>query len=82
MFSLYDECVMMPLNAEVRSNCMPFSCGNDDLDEFFLQDADLYAEGIAWQNLLLGDARAAIQNNMRFHACQRQHQDTRLTAIG
>ncbi len=44
MFSLYDECVMMPLNADARQNCMPFSCGNDDLDEFFLQDADLYAE--------------------------------------
>lgn len=44
MFSLYGECVMMPLNADVRSKCLPFSCGNEDLDEFFLQDADFYAE--------------------------------------
>lgn len=44
MFSLYDECVMMPLDADVRAECVPFSCGNDDLDDFFRHDADLYAE--------------------------------------
>lgn len=44
MFSLYDECVMMPFDADVRSKCTPFTCGNDDLDEFFSQDADSYAE--------------------------------------
>ena len=42
--SLYDDCVMLPYNREVRENCLPFSCGEDDLDDFFLNDADLYAE--------------------------------------
>lgn len=35
---------MMPLDADVRAECVPFSCGNDDLDDFFRHDADLYAE--------------------------------------
>ena len=41
---LYDDCVMLAYNKEVRENCLPFSCGEDDLDDFFLNDADLYAE--------------------------------------
>lgn len=42
--SLYDDCVMLACNKEVRDNCLPFSCGVDDLDDFFFNDADLYAE--------------------------------------
>lgn len=42
--SLYDDCVMLAYNKEVRENCLPFSCGVDDLDDFILNDADLYAE--------------------------------------
>lgn len=42
--SLYDDCVMLACNKEVRDNCLPFSCGVDDLDDFFINDADLYAE--------------------------------------
>ena len=43
--SLYDDyCVMLACNKEVRDNCPTFSCGVDDLDDFFLNDADLYAE--------------------------------------
>lgn len=32
--SLYDDCVMLACNKEVRDNCLPFSCGVDDLDDF------------------------------------------------
>lgn len=35
---------MLTYNKEVRENCLPFSCGEDDLDDFFLHDADLYAD--------------------------------------
>ncbi len=42
--SLYDDCVMLAYNQGVREKCLPFSCGVDDLDDFFLNDADLYAE--------------------------------------
>ena len=35
---------MLAYNKEVRENCLPFSCGVNDLDDFFLNDADLYAE--------------------------------------
>ena len=35
---------MLAYNQEVRENCLPFSCGVDDLDDFFINDADLYAE--------------------------------------
>lgn len=42
--SLYDDCVMLAYNKEVRRNCLPFTCGENDLDDFFLNDADLYAD--------------------------------------
>lgn len=42
--SLYDDCVMLAYNKKVRNNCLPFSCGVNDLDDFFLNDADLYAD--------------------------------------
>ena len=35
--SLYDDCVMLVYNKEVRENCLPFSCGVNDLDDFFLK---------------------------------------------
>lgn len=35
---------MLTYSKVVRDNCMAFSCGEDDLDDFFLNDADLYAE--------------------------------------
>ena len=34
--SLYDDCVMLAYNKEVREKCLPFTCGEDD--------ADLYAD--------------------------------------
>lgn len=43
-FSLYDNCVMLLYNKEVRENYVPFNCGESDLDDFFLNDAELYAE--------------------------------------
>ena len=42
--SLYDDCVMLAYNKEVREKCLPFTCGEDDLDDFFLHYADLYAD--------------------------------------
>ncbi len=44
VISLYDDCVMLAYNKNVRENCLPFTCGDDDLDDFFLHDADLYAD--------------------------------------
>lgn len=35
---------MLAYDKEVRKNCLPFNCGVDDLDDFFLNDADLYAD--------------------------------------
>lgn len=35
---------MLSYNKEVREKCLPFSCSVEDLDDFFLNDADLYAE--------------------------------------
>ncbi len=42
--SLYDDCVMLAYSKEVRENCLSFTCGESDLDDFFLNDAELYAE--------------------------------------
>ena len=43
-FSLYDNCVMIQLSDEVFANCETFNCGNEDLDDFFLNDARKYAD--------------------------------------
>lgn len=43
-FSLYEDCVMLPYDKKVRENCLPFSCGELDLNDFFQNDAELYAE--------------------------------------
>jgi GNAT superfamily N-acetyltransferase len=33
---------MFPLNNQTLSQCQPFSCGDKDLDDFFLNDTDNY----------------------------------------
>ena len=43
-FSLYDNCVMIQLSDDVFANCETFNCGNEDLDDFFLNDAKKYAD--------------------------------------
>lgn len=43
-FSLFDHCVMLPYNAYVRERCLSFSCGDADLDDFFHNDAERYAD--------------------------------------
>lgn len=42
-FSLFDQCVMLPYNNQVRKRCLSFTCGDTDLDDFFHNDADRYA---------------------------------------
>lgn len=44
VFSLYDHCVMLTYTQKVREQCLPFTCGDADLDDFFINDSDLYAE--------------------------------------
>lgn len=41
--SLFDQCVMLPYNSDVRERCLPFTCGDADLDDFFYNDAERYA---------------------------------------
>ena len=41
-FSLLDNTVMMPYSKSVIEGCLPYSCGNEDLDDFFRNDALLY----------------------------------------
>ena len=43
-FSLFDQCVMLPYNNDVRERCLSFTCGDADLDDFFHNDAERYAE--------------------------------------
>ena len=42
-FSLFDQCVMLPYNKDVRERCLQFTCGDTDLDDFFHNDAERYA---------------------------------------
>ena len=43
MSFLADKCMFCELTEDVLSACYPFSCGNEDLDDFFAHDATRYA---------------------------------------
>ena len=64
--SLYDDCVMLAYNKEVRRNCLPFTCGENDLDDFFLNDADLYADELLGKTYCWVTSKHSI--NSPFHS--------------
>ena len=41
---LKERCILRLLTEELQNSCEPFKCGNDDLDDFFREDAALYAK--------------------------------------
>lgn len=41
-FNLERDALRLPYTDEVAGYCTPFSCGDDDLDDFFAKDAVLY----------------------------------------
>lgn len=43
---LQNKCTFRLLTEEILNSCEPFSCGNDDLDSFFKDDALLYARNL------------------------------------
>ncbi|MCM1484333.1 MAG: GNAT family N-acetyltransferase [Muribaculaceae bacterium] len=42
MLSIYDDCQFAKINHGLIVNCKSFSCGDSDLDDFFLNDALAY----------------------------------------
>ena len=42
-FSLHLQCTFLPFSKEILESCSGFSCGDDELDNFFHNDADLYS---------------------------------------
>lgn len=48
VFSLSENCEMMKLDCDVLLHCKPFSCGDEDLDDFFANNA------IAYERQLMG----------------------------
>lgn len=38
-FPLAEKCVMIKLDSDVLSHCAKFSCGDEDLDDFFAHDS-------------------------------------------
>lgn len=43
-FILQNECTLMQYTQEVQLRCVPFTCGDADLDEFFKRDVFLYED--------------------------------------
>lgn len=43
MAFLSDSCTFHELTDDILAVCHPFSCGNEDLDDFFAHDATRYA---------------------------------------
>lgn len=46
MFSIYENCQFAKVNKGLIANCRPFSCGDSDLDEFFLKDSLAYDQDL------------------------------------
>ncbi len=44
--SLLDDCVMIKYSKEIQMLCQDFSCGNEDLDDFFKNGAIKYDEDL------------------------------------
>ena len=42
MAILEEHCILNVLTDEILSECEPFTCGDDDMDEFFRNDALSY----------------------------------------
>jgi len=47
---LSDNCIFSFYNEEVLKSSNPFTCGNDDLDNFFLEDAFLQSQQLLCKN--------------------------------
>lgn len=43
-FDIFDNCTMVQLSDDVYQHCEGFSCGDVDLDDFFINDAQKYAD--------------------------------------
>ena len=43
---LLEFCSFQTLTRDILDTCKPFSCGNSDLDDFFMNDALLYSENL------------------------------------
>ena len=82
-FSLFDHCVMLSYNDDVRERCLSFSCGDADLDDFFHNDAERYAEELMgktycwvteekpWWMLIIILVRSVFTNGTIFVSCIR-----------
>ncbi|MDE6018084.1 MAG: GNAT family N-acetyltransferase [Muribaculaceae bacterium] len=44
--SIYDDCTFAKVNERFLAHCKPFSCGDSDLDDFFLNDALAYEKDL------------------------------------
>ncbi len=63
MFSIFDDCQFAKVTPGLIANCKPFSCGDSDLDEFFLNDSlaydrDLMGKTYCW--VLKDDVRKVV----------------------
>jgi hypothetical protein len=45
-FSLSQECKIQKLDYDILAHCKPFSCGDNDLDDFFANDAIAYEKDL------------------------------------
>ena len=51
---LLENCIISPLTQEIIDSCNKFDCGNEDLNDFFMNEAVPYAEQ------LLGTDRKSV----------------------
>ena len=51
-FNFVERTFMVPYTKEVADYCDLFSCGDDDLDEFFRHDVFLYEEDYSGKHIV------------------------------
>jgi len=61
---LKSKCDILPLDKDILNFCLPFSCGDDDLDDFFKNDT------INYSNQLLGKSYCyRLKNDNKIIVC-------------
>ena len=65
---LLDLCDLYVATENKLAKCEPFSCGNSDLDEFFMNDASLYHKRLLGKTYFICLKEDATDPKWLFHA--------------
>ena len=80
MAFLSDNCTFCELTQELLDVCSPFTCGSDDLDDFFANDAVRYAKFLMGKTYCFRVNSDPLEICLHVHAVKRQYTHIRFAA--